>query len=316
MVTDIVDAKRIPAPRYIGKAEYCYANSAAMLLAQAGNHIKPEMLEVGAGIGLSAFLQVDSDILFFSPLAVSPDVGLTRSLKTFGFNVQETSFSRDSFADGLVTLLAEGPVLLGPLDMGYLLYNPERARGADHFVLAYESRDGRVYIHDPAGYPNVSLTFEELLLAWAAQDIAYKQGPFHCWYAPKIDHSPSSQQASDAIWDFYGYIYTESTRLAEQNGRIIGTDAMIKTAEAFRTNANSRVSIDMLIHFQLPLAAKRANDYAEFFEHSQPEFSRIKRLLAAAFGDAQSYLAQGDLVQASDAVARIAEYEDSVSKLF
>lgn len=54
---------------YIGKAEYCYSNSAAMLLASISENIKPETIEVSAGTGLGAFLVKNANLtvvlLFF-----------------------------------------------------------------------------------------------------------------------------------------------------------------------------------------------------------------------------------------------------------
>ena len=50
--------------KYVGKAEYCFANSAAMLLDSIGETVCPEVIEVGCGIGLSAFLEEETGNLF------------------------------------------------------------------------------------------------------------------------------------------------------------------------------------------------------------------------------------------------------------
>lgn len=50
-------------PVYIGKSEYCYANSAAMLLASAGYTVPPGTIEVLTGMGVGAAWIEASDAL-------------------------------------------------------------------------------------------------------------------------------------------------------------------------------------------------------------------------------------------------------------
>ena len=73
----------------------------------------------------------------------------------------------DDIQKKLQHLLKNGSVVIGPLDMGYLTYNPNCVyqRGVDHFVCAYGFYEGQVYLHDPAGYPCMKMKFGDFVKA-------------------------------------------------------------------------------------------------------------------------------------------------------
>ena len=124
---------------YVGNAPYCYANSAAMLLKSIGEDIHPGKIEVLTGVGLGAIWQDDGLFWLSNPYS-PPDVGLSAALGILGFQFVEGSSEKPDPCplEELEELLQTGPVVLGPLDMGYLDYLPFSAPGADHFVLAYQ----------------------------------------------------------------------------------------------------------------------------------------------------------------------------------
>ncbi|MGH2517711.1 MAG: hypothetical protein ACRDHP_18845, partial [Ktedonobacterales bacterium] len=175
---------------YTGKSEYCYVNSLHMCLHAAGfasdELPAPGFLECLTTMPFgSTYLRLDDGPLFFgSPCAISPDDGLDRALDALGWTCanwcgSESTTSSEAL-ERLRESLASGPVLVGPVDLGYLPYNP-RARdlaGGDHFVVALDCDGSRVLLHDPFGYPYASLTTEELLTAWRAERISYKRRPY------------------------------------------------------------------------------------------------------------------------------------------
>ena len=111
-------------PVYLGKSEYCYSHSAAMLLASAGYWVSPATIEVLTGMGIGATWVEATDFLFFD--SSSPDVGISRAFKASGYAVQETaqsSLTPDPMP-ALIEALHSGPVMLGPLSLGLLPYNP------------------------------------------------------------------------------------------------------------------------------------------------------------------------------------------------
>ena len=172
-----------PATGYIGNAHYCYANTTAMLLASIGERVSPGLVEVLTGMGLGAAWLGGGELIFFSSSV--PDLGITRALGLLGFEAVERAYGDDdppALAE-LCAALASGPAILGPVDIGLLLYQPGkgRANGIDHFVLAYAMDDAEVHLHDPAGYPRVSLTLPDLVAAWRAEKVGYGRALLRGW---------------------------------------------------------------------------------------------------------------------------------------
>ena len=302
--------------KYIGKAEYCFANSAAMLLNFIDETVCPEIIEVGCGIGLSAFLEEGTNNLFFSPFVVAPDEGLNRSFSILGFSVDNGSFKANSALVGLRDLLKSGPTVIGPIDMGYMTYNPGRADGADHFVLVYDVNDNDEFlIHDPYGYPNVRLAAGELLEAWRAEKIDYKAKAFQYWHAPKRSNRKDAEQIRDGVWNFFHEMYAKIAELKQGGNILLGAEAVSHVADSLATGSLAEAGEKFLTGFQLPLAAKRANDYASFFVSSRPEFAACKFELAETFGKAHSWLVAGNKAAASKAFKNIASLEERVAGL-
>ena len=155
----------------IGNGHYCYANATAMLLASAGEtrsrrpvdryrHEHRRRVERAARrdlLRLAAARRWHQPRL---PAWIRGDragIGRWRARPA-----------------GRVSQCAEGwSALLGPLDMGLLLYQPGKGRpsGVDHFVLAYAMGDRGVSAR-PAGYPSVSLRVLDLQAAWRATSSA------------------------------------------------------------------------------------------------------------------------------------------------
>ena len=214
---------------YVGNGPYCYANSAAMLLESAGESVEPRLIEVLSGVGLGAIWVADSQTLFLSGLASAPDVGLSRSFGLLGFAVvEEAESDGDAIPiDALKLQLGNGPVLLGPLDMGELPYRPNAsgANGADHFVLALHVEDGAVVVHDPAGYPAMPLGVEALDRAWRADLIAYRRGTYRRWHSPIRVERPGPMQIAEAAIDSFSRAYRESRAMCEP-GTAIGPEAI------------------------------------------------------------------------------------------
>lgn len=297
---------------YIGKAEYCYSNSAAMLLSFIGENVKPEQIEVSAGIGLGAFLIQHTNLLLFSPLAVAPDVGLTKSLHILGFEFEERSFNQEEPPlEELRKVLETSPVLIGPLDMGYLPYqkHSEPPYGADHFVLVYGMDDEKVYLHDPYGYPNAYLTFEQLKPTWKAENISYKLGSYHWWHSPKRVRKPSDKEIYEQTLEFFKFIYRESNETGQRDKRVINEVAIRTVADKLQNNELNEGEIQMLTDFSLPIAAKRANDYAGFFKPYNTELSSMKEQLAELAGHVHTLIMNKDNSKAAEILKELAEKE-------
>jgi len=116
---------------------------------------------------------------------LDPDRGLDAALEVLGIQFEVSAWPAD--ADGFAALdllyhwLSHGPVLLGPLDMGYLPYffHAHLYRGCDHYVVAMNRQaDGRLEIRDSEGFDRVWITAEELVQPWRGECVPEGRGSF------------------------------------------------------------------------------------------------------------------------------------------
>jgi hypothetical protein len=211
---------------YIGKAEYCYSNSTAMLLASAGEQVAPSRVEVLTGMGIGAFIAKGSNSLLFD--CFEPDKGISRALTALGFGFDEIN-SDDPDDDPFGRLeeaLKHGPVILGPLDFGLLVYNlhHEGASGSDHYVLAYDMDESKVYLHDPWGFPCVSITHADLKEAWKAEAVGYKRGNYRHWSNPNRIETSTEDEVFERALVTYRDVYGTSQSAMKAGGFTTGPE--------------------------------------------------------------------------------------------
>ncbi|OZM79137.1 hypothetical protein [Pseudonocardia sp. MH-G8] len=160
---------------YIGSGPYCYANSLAMVLGSGAP--EPSAIEVLTGSPFG--FRYEDGLAWFDPLGWDPGLGLDEALDLLGWTCERTA---GGSATGAVQRLrdAGGPVLVGPLEMGLLGYQPGSgtAIGADHFVVVTAVADEVVHLHDPHGFPFATLPVDEFAAAWESVAFSYRAEPF------------------------------------------------------------------------------------------------------------------------------------------
>ena len=303
---------------YIGNGSYCYADSAAMLLESAGESIEPRIIEVLSGVGLGACWLVESQTLFLSGLGSEPDVGLTRSFGLLGFRVSEEAESDGSAMpiEALSLQLGEGPAILGPLDMGELSYHPNArgANGVDHFVLALYIEDGEVVVHDPAGYPAMSIGVEALDRAWRADLIEYRRGTYRRWHSPARVERPTPGQIAEAAIESFGQAYRES-RTIDDPGIVVGPEAIQMLVETIRSRELLDHGLEHLRRFALPLGVRRALDYSSYLSDFNPKLAGLKSKQAWHLGRAHVATSRNSWKPLGDHLMYLADLEHSFETL-
>ena len=299
-------------PTFLDSAWYCYANSAAMLLSAVGEEISPRMIEALSAVGLGASLK---HLPFFGELT-TPDKGLSQALTLLGFEYDEDFVEAADSApfDRLATLVAKCPVILGPLDMSFLIYNPMRPRtsGADHFVLAFEVSGQKVLLHDPAGFAHVSIDRSDLAKAWRADSVSYSRGHYRHWTKPKRVRDPSPSALYEAALTTFKALYRQAEEAALSERRPIGRHALMILSKAASEETFTQGQLGHLLFFALPLGAKRALDYALFFEGRHEGLRQLKLKQAAAFGACQSSMTKEAWTEAAKDFERLADLEASI----
>ena len=122
---------------YAGNGDYCYANSLYMCLRGGGAPVEslpaPSFLQCLTTMPFGNVYLKEAGLYFFDGDA--PDVGLPRAIESLGWTCQvERGGDEQTALQRLRTAIEHGPVLLGPLDMGYLTFNPNYRYngGSDH----------------------------------------------------------------------------------------------------------------------------------------------------------------------------------------
>jgi len=277
---------------YLGNGDYCYANATAMLLAASGENIAPSLIEVLSGVGLGAFWIDGADLIFFNSLATPPDRGISQALELLGFRFVE-KWSQEAAPlpfEALRADLVQSPALLGPLDVGFLCYDPLHSNfsGVDHYVLAYGMDDSEIYLHDPAGFPHVALSLEHLELAWKAENIDYRRGFYRYWTALQRCEQPTEEEIFNHALQSFKAGYQTSERIVTHEpwakSWAIGREAILRCANKVRHGKVAPELKAHLTHFMLKLSAQRALDFASFFNPHAPALAALKYRQAELFG--------------------------------
>ena len=301
--------------RYIGNGPYCYANAISMLVESAGERVEPSLVEALTGVGLGAFWLRDPRVTFFSNLGTAPDRGTSEALRILGFDFKE-HVSQDPGKPPWQELradLGKSPAILGPLDMGYLTHNPIHGElvGADHFVLAFAMDDREIRFHDPEGFPFSILPLEEMEQAWRAEQIDYRRGHYRYWTRPERVRRPTEQEVHDAALAYFARTYRESEKWASQGDWILDGQAIRIFADDVRKGEPTGRQIGHMQFFAFKLGARRALDYATFFESRDKELSSFKGDQADLFGRCHVWAARRDWSAVADGLRQVAEVEDA-----
>lgn len=290
---------------YFGDVSLCYSYSLAMALETYGYDFKAEFLEAIMVMGNGASIVKEDEehpLVFFDN--GMPDLSISHSLKILGFDYEDFYLKNGLEVDleeikrKLETFLSNGPVVLGPLDMGHLTYNPNHTilYGVDHFVTVYDIDDQYLHLHDPAGFACMKVAFKDILEAWKAEAIDYKRGAYSMWGNFKKVKSPSQTE-----------IYQETARIMK-NRYLNGQNGVLECyAKAVAENGLNTEQKQLHQYFSFKLAAVRNLYLSKFLKDHDPEGARLKEELATLFGQAHLSCLKEDYQELAHLLYQIAE---------
>lgn len=299
---------------YFGDVSLCYSYSLAMALDAYGYDFKAEFLEAIMAMGNGASIVKEDDqhpLVFFDN--GMPDISISHSLKILGFDYEDFYLKDGAEVDleeikrKLETFLFNGPVVLGPLDMGHLTYNPNHTilYGVDHFVTVYGIDGQYLYLHDPAGFACMKVAFNDILEAWKAEAIDYKRGAYSMWGNFKKVKSPSQTE-----------IYQETARIMK-NRYLNGKNGILECyAKAVAENGLNTEQKQLHQYFSFKLAAVRNLYLSKFLKVHDPEGARLKEELATLFGQAHLSCLKEDYQELSRLLCQIAEVDGLFKDLY
>lgn len=299
---------------YFGDVSLCYSYSLAMALDGYGYDFKADFLEAIMVMGNGASIVKEDDqhpLVFFDN--GMPDLSISHSLKILGFDYEDfylkdgAEVNLEEIKRKLETFLFNGPVVLGPLDMGHLSYNPNHTilYGVDHFVTVYDIDDQYLYLHDPAGFACMKVAFNDILEAWKAEAIDYKRGAYSMWGNFKKVKSPSQTE-----------IYQETARIMKNRYLNGQNDVLECYAKAVAENGLNTEQKQLHQYFSFKLAAVRNIYLSKFLKAHDPEGARLKEKLASLFGQAHLSCLKEDYQELSRLLYQIAEVDGRFKDLY
>ena len=299
---------------YFGDVSLCYSYSLAMALETYGYDFKAELLEAIMAMGNGASIVKEDEqhpLVFFDN--GMPDLSISHSLKILGFDYEDFYLKDGSEVDleevkgKLEAFMSNGPVVLGPLDMGHLTYNPNHTilYGVDHFVTVYDIDDRYLYLHDPAGFACMKVAFNDILEAWKAETIDYKRGAYSMWGNFKKVKSPSQTE-----------IYQETAKIIKTR-YLNGQSGVLECyAKSVAENGLNTEQKQLHQYFSFKLAAVRNLYLSKFLKAYDPEGARLKEELASLFGQAHLSCLKEDYQELSRLLCQIAEVDGLFKDLY
>ncbi|MBE1574095.1 hypothetical protein ACFORH_33795 [Amycolatopsis roodepoortensis] len=282
---------------YRGSGPYCYAHSLAMMLGSEAPGTDVLETVTGSPFGMQL---IGGSLPFFDAFGWDPDLGIGEALDVLGWRAETASEpDPDAAFARLVESLADGPVLLGPVEMGHLRHQPGMTGpiGADHFLVALAADDESVTAHDPQGYPYARIPRADFAAAWRAETVAY--GKPHTMRTKFVQHTAVEDEAAIAA-----SLPRAIRRLSGQDdtglppGTLGNGDAALALAARIGDGCDPELR-GLLVHFVVRLGARRTADAATCLR-------RIGRDEAAAVLTTQARLIgslQYDLVVEDDSRA-------------
>ena len=299
---------------YFGDVSLCYSYSLAMALDAYGYDFKADFLEAIMVMGNGASIVKEDDqhpLVFFDN--GMPDLSITHSLKILGIDYEDfylkdgAEVNLEEIKRKLETFLSNGPVVLGPLDMGHLTYNPNHTilYGVDHFVTVYALDGQYLYLHDPAGFACMKVAFSDIIEAWKAEAIDYKRGAYSMWGNFKKVKSPSQTE-----------IYQETARIMRTRYLDGQSNVLTFYAKAVAENGLNTEQKQLHQYFSFKLAAVRNLYLSKFLKDHDPEGARLKEELATLFGQAHLSCLKEDYQELSYLLYQIAEVDGRFRDLY
>ena len=288
---------------YVGSGPYCYANTLTMV---AEDGWRPGLVETLTGSPFG--FQMVGPLPLFDPPGWDPDTGLDQALTLLGWESDRETFpSADEAFQRLSALCKNGPVFVGPLEMGLLLHQPgsDRPIGADHFVAVLDAGPDGVTMHDPQGHPYAWLPRDAFLAAWGSDTIGYGTGRFPL---RTNFRTVAVRTQQDAARDLLPLAY----RWARGDDAPAGGNAEGLRNLADRADAGlGSPALPVLQNFSLRLGARRRVDAATELA-AWPEVAGVLDRQARALGQAQFAALRGHSSDLAAAFRQVADLQDDL----
>jgi hypothetical protein len=202
----------------------------------------------------------------------------------------------------------DGPVLLGPVDFGFLSHFrvSSQMAGTDHYVVGLDLDERGLLLHDPAGLPYAVLPVADVLPAWRAERIGFKLGP----YTMRHRFRRATSVTRSAMIERTLPVARRNT-LANPGGpdTFGGAEALMQLASQLRGEVTEGLERNLL-GFSFPTAARRSVDAACFLtEGGRCDAAALIGQRAMLWGRATCAAARREWGLTADALDEMADIE-------
>ncbi len=245
---------------YTGSGPYCYANSFAMMFGGQAPSTAVIEFATGSPFGMQ---MLGGTLPFFDPYGWDPEAGSEGALAALGWT---STLSKGGDADDalsrLRSALKDGPVWIGPVEMGHLRHQPGMSGPieADHYVVVLELDEDSVLMHDPHGHPYVRLPLANFMAAWRAETLTYGDAYTMRTDFVRIAEMSEVETIRASIPAAIHWLSMETT-LPVPPGTLGNSRAAEALAARIETNCDKGLRAHM-VHFAVGVGARRAADAA------------------------------------------------------
>ncbi|KQU74700.1 hypothetical protein ASC75_20205 [Aminobacter sp. DSM 101952] len=296
---------------YVGSGPYCYANAFAMMFGAASPSVSVIEFAMSSPFGMQL---VGGSLPFFDPYGWDPEKGFAAALAALGWTSEASSGGGEAAALArLKAALAQGPVWIGPVEMGHLRHQPGM-RGpieADHFVVVLAIEDGRVLMHDPQGYPYAELPLADFMAAWQAATLIYGTAYSMRTAFRRVAERTELEMLEASLPAARRWLAMTDT--GDMPGGSLGNGtAAERLADMIEPGCDDGLR-GHLIHFAVRVGARRVNDAATGLERiGRTDAARIAARQARLIGALQHPLVVGDDARAATALRALAPTYDEL----
>ncbi|UKZ57119.1 hypothetical protein TrVGV298_010971 [Trichoderma virens] len=220
--------------------------------------------------------------------------------------------------DALASLkkeLENGPVFVGPVEMGYLCYQPGNNGpiGADHYVVVLGIQDDMVDLHDPHGFPYASIPVSEFLTAWRTDSLGYGTSYMMRSEFKHVQSFTEEDIIRRTLPNARRWLGMESVKASDMPPSSCGNrKAAEKLAEMIQTNFHPGVK-NPLIYFAVRVGARRLADGTTCLERvGLVDAAAIMAKQARLVGRLQYPLTIGDVESAVKILSELAPTYDEL----
>lgn len=241
---------------------------------------------------------IGKELVFFDPYGWDPMQSFEDMLVAAGWTSKLT-VGKDA-DDALASLkkeLEKGPVFVGPVEMGYLRYQPGNngPMGADHYVVVLGIEGDRVDLHDPQGFPYATIPVSEFLQSWKTDSLGYGKSYMMRSEFKQVHKYTEEEIIRRTLPNARKWLNMEVVKDSDMPPGSCGNDkAAERLAEIIQTNFHPGVK-NPLVYFAVRVGVRRLADAATCLERiGETDAAGIMARQARLVGALQYPLVVGD----------------------